>query len=86
MGFHADDQSGTLPERVIDYFLLARGLLGKKLFICYGLHNCMTDQEMALLCKEAACRKLFLLLVESAQPESNEHEKLTVIDQDLCVF
>ena len=86
MGFHADEENGALPERVLDYFLLARGLLRKKLFVCYGLHNCMTDAEMALLCKEAVYRKLCLLLVEAVQPNPSDCEKLTLIDQDLCVI
>jgi CRISPR type II-A-associated protein Csn2 len=86
MGFRADEENGMLPERVLDYLLLARGLLGKKLFICYGLHNCLTDQEMALLCKEVIYRKLCLLLVEAVQPNPSGYEKFTVIDQDLCVI
>lgn len=86
MGFRADEENGTLPERILDYFLLARGLLGKKLFISYGLHNCLTDQEIAMLCKEAVYRKLCILLIETVQPNPNDYEKLTVIDQDLCVF
>ena len=86
MGFRADEENSTLPERVLEYLLLARGLLGKKLFICYGLHNCMTDQEMTLLCKEATYRKLCLLLVEAVQPNPSSYEKITLIDQDLCVI
>lgn len=86
MNFHADEENGTIPERIMDYFLLARGLLGKKLIVCYGLHNCLTDQEMALICKDAVYRKLCILLIEAIQPNPNDYERLTVIDQDLCVF
>ncbi len=46
MGFHPDDEGVPLPERILEYCQLARGLFGKKLLICYGLHACFSEEEL----------------------------------------
>lgn len=86
MAIHPDEECMPLPERILEYCLLARDLLGKKLIVCYGIHACLSDEEFNLVCKEAIYRKLCLLLIETVQPPRTPGEKMIVIDRDLCVL
>lgn len=86
MAVHPDEEDMSLPERILEYCQLARGLLGKKLVVCYGLHACLSEEEFELLCKEAVYRKFCLLLIEAAQPPRALDEKMIVIDRDLCML
>lgn len=86
MAVHPDEEDMPLPERVLEYCQLARGLLGKKLIVCYGLHACLSEEEFELFCKEAIYRKLCLLLIEAVQPCRAVGEEMIVIDRDLCIL
>ena len=86
MGIRPDDANVPLPERVLEYCQFARGLLGKKLLVCYGLHACFSEEEFELFCKEAVYRKFSLLLIEAVQPPRATGEEMIVIDRDLCVL
>lgn len=86
MGIHPDDEAVPLPERLLEYCQLARGLFGKKLLICYGLHACLSEEELELFCKEVIYRKLSLLVIEAFQSPRASGEKMIVIDRDLCVL
>ena len=86
MAIHPDEKGTTLPEQILEYCQLARGLLGKRLIVCYGLHACLSEEEFELFCKEAVYRKLCLLLLEAAQPPRATGEAMIVIDRDLCVL
>ena len=86
MAVHPDEEDMSLPERILEYCQLARGLLGKKLIVCYGIHACLSEEEFELLCKEAVYRKFCLLLIEAVQPPRAPGEKMIVIDRDLCML
>ena len=86
MGIRPDDANVPLPEQVLEYCQFARGLLGKKLLVFYGLHACFSEGEFDLFCKEAVYRKFSLLLLEAVQPPRAFGEEMIVIDRDLCVL
>lgn len=86
MAIHPDEETISLPERILEYCQLARDLLGKKLIVCYGLHACLSEEEYELFCKEVTYKKLCLLILEAFQPQKTVGERMIVIDRDLCIL
>ncbi len=86
MKFHSDAGEYNLPERLLEYMLLSRGLLGKKLFIVYGLCALLEEKEIELFLHELLNRKLKVLLIEASQPATASEMQMIVVDHDLCVL
>ncbi len=75
------------PEQLLEWMLMQRELLGKRLFILYGIKPLLCDDELVAFYRSALYEKLDLLLIESYQREPLlEEECITIIDKDLCVI
>lgn len=75
------------PEQLLEWMLMQRELLGKRLFILYGIKSLLCDDELVAFYRSALYEKLDLLLIESYQREQRlEEEYVTIIDKDLCVI
>lgn len=87
MGFRVDTERMTVPEQVVEFMKIQRGMFGKKLFIFYNLRACFSTEELASFYKTVQYQKLNLLLIENAiHRRLPEYEKMIIIDEDLCIF
>ena len=86
MKFHPDAEDLPLHERLMEYMRLSRGLLGKKVFVVYGLFELLGAEEFDYLLAEVTGRKFNVLLVEAHQPEPTEHVQTVIVDKDLCIL
>ena len=81
------DDPATLIEKAVDYFVIAKKLLGKKLFIAVGLKDMMDEEEYHQFIKLVQYNKIPLLMLERhTHPGMDDVKLMTVIDEDLCVI
>lgn len=75
----------SLAERVIEYLTIRRDLLSEKLFVIYGLHQFLSENELRQLYTELIYKKINVILIESAYTWNRlESEEITIIDKDMC--
>ena len=86
-GFRLDSDSLDAPELLLEWMLMQRELLGKRLFILYGMKSFLRADELVSFYRNALYEKLDLLLIEPFQREAAlKEECVTIIDKDLCVI
>lgn len=87
LNFRLDSEGLDLPELLLEWMLLQREYLGKRLFVLIGLKSYLSREELKAFYQAVFYEKLDLLLIEPFQRESPmEEECVTIIDEDLCVI
>lgn len=81
----ATDSQSPIAE-VLDYMELSRMLFGNRLFVAVNMRSWFPDVEMELFAKDAAAKKLDLLLLENCDHPHLSNERRWTIDSDLCEF
>ena len=85
LNFSIDSESLNLPEKLFEYIKLCRDFFGKKLFVVVNIKSCLSSEELILFCKSICYEKFDVLFLESFQRDfADEHEKVRIIDADLC--
>lgn len=84
MGIQIEQEYETDLERLLQYCILAREILGAKLIIFWNLHNYFSMQELESLYQEIMVRKWNVLLMETAVVQKISVEKHYIIDRDNC--
>lgn len=60
-------------------------LLGKKILICFGMHDFFSTEELEMIYSNLSLLHLDLISVESHEPSTKlPNEKIFIIDKDLC--
>ncbi len=86
-GFRLDTDGMDVPELLQEWMLMQREYFGKRLFILYGLKSLLSREELSAFYRGILYEKLDLLLIEPFQRgQILEVEKVTIIDEDLCVI
>lgn len=87
MNFHVDQDELSYPAQIVEFLKIQRYFFGKVLGIFYNLKAIMTSEEMQLLYESIHYEKLQVLLIEDSQRRNiSAHEKVLIVDSDLCVF
>ena len=82
-----DTEELSFPELLLEWLRIQRRLMGKRIFIFYGLKACLSREEQELLFRSILYEKLDVLLIEPFQRENViKEECVTIIDRDLCVI
>lgn len=81
-----DSNSTTLAEKIFEYILLVRNLIGDKLFILVNLRGFINDEELQLFISTAAVHDIKILFIESVSRNLLKGENRITIDNDLCEF
>ena len=77
----------NLLERIIDYICVIKDVYGKTVFILINLKSYLTKEELEQLYKKMFYEKINILLIESHDNHDIiEEEKVTIIDNDMCVI
>ena len=86
-GFHIDDESLSLPERIIEYISFLNQYCEKKLFILLNLKTVLNKSEFREFVKMVQYKKICVFLIENHMSEiTDKSEKIRIIDKDLCEF
>lgn len=81
-----DDSSDSLCEILIEFFINVSSLEKNKLFVVVNLREFVSEEEYILFKKTVIDHKFKVLLVGSTYYDKAADERLTVIDNDLCVI
>ncbi len=85
LGVQFCDEQNCLIEKIVDYMRVANELLGVKCFVFVHLLSYLTEYEMEKLFEYAHYHKIYILLLESRQPEMiKKFTKVVIIDKDAC--
>ena len=85
--FRLDSEGLDIPELLLEWMLMQRDFLGKRLFVIYGLQAFLGREELETFYRSALYEKLDLLLIEPFQRRKPmEEECVTIVDEDLCVI
>lgn len=79
-----DSNPANVLERLNDYISLMNEFCKIELFFFVNLKAFLTAKEMQSLYKTANYKKIQLFLIETAEQEPLDGEKITVFDNDLC--
>ena len=87
LNFCIDKENLTLPEQLLEFMKLHRSFFNRKLFVFYNIKACLSDEELKLFYKNVQYEKLNVLLIEDFQRRRvSEEEKMTIVDNDLCIL
>ena len=84
IGISIDQEIGLL-DRLLQYVDLCNIILGVKVFIFYGLSNLFVGEELKQFVKEAAYKKIYVVMLENSVKDWFGNEKIIVLDRDLCI-
>ncbi|MFA6845697.1 MAG: type II-A CRISPR-associated protein Csn2 [Sphaerochaetaceae bacterium] len=84
-GFHINVESMSFLERLIDYLTLLQEICDIKLFCFYSLKAFLTQEDYSLFVAHCLQHKIRILLIENnIGTNKDTHEKICIIDKDLC--
>lgn len=84
MEIHFEYEYENDLERMLQYCILIKDMLGTRLFIFWNLHHYFNKQELGLFYQEVIIRKWRVLLMETSLKSRMDMEKYYIIDQDNC--
>jgi CRISPR type II-A-associated protein Csn2 len=74
----------TQLSKICDYIDIVSQVFDKKLFVFFNLKTVLEESELIELYEYCNYKKVHLLLCENTNREKVSHEKITLIDKDLC--
>lgn len=81
-----NDDSDDFKDRLLNYMLISRDLLGTKAFILKDLKLFFSQLEVEELYKSFFYEKLNVIVLQSEKVYSNSNELIVTVDDDLCVI
>lgn len=75
----------SLPGRIVQYIDMCSRLFGLKIFVLYQFSCIFSTEEMQCFIRDMQYRKLSIILLETAVPDSIPFDKILVVDNDLCI-
>ena len=79
-----NDDFHSMPEKILNYTLLVRELLGDRVFVFINLKTFLGAEELRLLYNEFSARKIKVFLFEHTVGAKLPNEEITIIDDELC--
>ena len=86
VGLKFYDKNLSVAEKLLDYILTVRDLLHINIFVIVNLESYLDIQDRIFLEKSILDHKVHVLFLESHDIQKTEHEKILIIDDDLCEF
>lgn len=83
-GIEITDDSSSLIEKVFNYMMLVRELLGERLFIFVNMATFFSTEELQSFIETAVAHKFYVLLLDGNIHDRLEGTVRIIIDQDLC--
>ncbi|MCI8428702.1 MAG: type II-A CRISPR-associated protein Csn2 [Lachnospiraceae bacterium] len=85
LGIQFQDEQGSLLEKLTDYIKVTSDLLGTGCFVFVHLLSYLTEYEMEKFFEYAHYYKIYILLLESKEPEIvKKFTNVAIIDKDAC--
>ncbi len=84
-GVRFESYEGELLEKIVSYAYLCTRFKRCRLIVFVNLKIYFSDEELAEFYKDMLYKKIHILLVENRETSRLTNEKITVIDNDLCV-
>jgi len=81
-----DEENLSLKEKILMEVKVCSDLLFLPIMVFLNLGNFLTDAELAELAESCANHKVYLLLIEGAEPMDRTGDKRYIIDSDLCLI
>lgn len=85
-GIAIDDDSASDLERVFNYMMIVRELLGERLFIFVNMRSFFDDTEMKSFIDTVIMHGFYVLLIEGQDRGMLDNMKRVIIDSDLCMI
>lgn len=87
LGIRISEDEEGLIEKAVDYCVMIKKILKKKLIITVGFKDLMDEKECRQFQKMMKYNKIPMLMIERhTHPELDDPKKLRIIDKDLCVL
>ena len=81
-----DDREMTLPEKIMEYFLISEKLKKTKVFVTVNMRSFISDKKTEQLFKSVELHKINLICIENKEYSRLDTEKVIIIDEDMCVI
>lgn len=81
-----DEENLSLKEKILMEVKVCSDLLFLPIMVFLNLGNFLTDAELAEVVESCANHKVYLLLIEGAEPMDRTGDKRYIIDSDLCLI
>lgn len=80
------DEQTDLQSQLLDYMLVCREYLGKRLFITVNLRSYLSQSDADSLFHSMILHKLSVLCIENHEYPRVRDERCVIVDQDFCVI
>lgn len=85
-GVGFDEQSLSLPEKLLEYMLAVVEYVKKNNFFVVGLRSYLTDKQAYELYKSVLLNGITLICIDSHDCTLLDCEQRTIIDRDMCII
>lgn len=85
-GIAVSDDSISDIERVFEYMMIVREVLGEKLFVFVNMHSFFSLDEIQNFVNTVIAHNFYVLLLDSHEYGIINHTRRLIVDQDLCVI
>lgn len=85
-GITVSDDSISDIERVFEYMMIVREVLGEKLFVFVNMHSFFMLDEIQDFVNTVIAHNFYVLLLDSHEYGIMKHTRRLIVDQDLCVI
>lgn len=80
-----DDNYDSIAEKLLDYMLTYKALLGDTVFVLANLKSYISDKELLSFYNDILYNKIKILIIENFINGSHLHmERCVILDNDLC--
>lgn len=80
------DDSNSDIERIFNYMILVRDLIGEKLFIFVNMNSFFLPEDIQLFINTVIAHKFYVLLFDGNEYDKLDKTRRIIIDKDLCVI
>ena len=85
-GVQFSENTGGLPEKILDYMEIVRKFEGDRLFVFFQLRSYFSDDEVKMFAETAINRDFKILLIDNVDTVRFDFEKRLIIDKDICLI
>ncbi len=84
--FKLQYEEKDFTSKLFSYVKLMHRICGIEVFVLYNIKSFIPQNITEKFYKELLYEKIFIILIEDHQSESNMYEKRCIIDKDLCII